>query len=520
MAALPVKSVQLTVDEKNDHAVSSTAAGTNVPSDVATRVRKLFSSAQIFFFALTFMNSWEAMGTNIGVIFYNGGPRAMVWGFLIVIPGTLCQVASMSEMASVQPIAGAQYVWTHYYAPPQYRRLITWFQGWITWASWIAITAGTANVTANIIATLVTVQYPDYTPKAYHITLIMWAFCILLGMVNQYAFWLIPWVEMAAGLLHIVLFIVFVVVLSTLGQRHSSEFVFTSKSNLSGWNNDFVSLNLGIILITWGFVGFDGAVHMSEEVRKARHAVPRAMFWSIVMNSVLAFSMTLVFLYFLGPVEDVLASTYGLVPIVINATGSVRGGSAMIGCFLITVIAVFLGCIASSSRLTWAWSRDGALPQWFGYVHPRYRVPVRSLWLSLAIVMLLCLLNLGSSVAINVVISLGTFGLFQSYFVAISCMIYARSQRQVEDAGWSLGRYGWAINIVALIYTGWIGVFLVFPNYLPIDAAYFNYALPINVFVWLVAGIAWVVWARKNWGGLNQDVVEKVLADADQDYKD
>ena len=34
----------------------------------------------------------------------------------------------MAEMASVQPIAGAQYHWTHYLAPPQYRRFITWMQ--------------------------------------------------------------------------------------------------------------------------------------------------------------------------------------------------------------------------------------------------------------------------------------------------------------------------------------------------------------------------------------------------------
>lgn len=118
---------------------------------------------------------------------------------------------------------------------------------------------------------------------------------------------------------------------------------------------------------------------MSEELRKARHAVPRAMFLSICLNSGLAFAMTLVYLFFLGPFEDVLNAPYGLVPIVIHATGSVRAGSVMIGFFLVTVIAVMLGCVASSSRLTWAWSRDGPLPRWFGYVDSRYRVPVRSL---------------------------------------------------------------------------------------------------------------------------------------------
>lgn len=48
---------------------------------------------------------------------------------------------------------------------------------------------------------------------------------------------------------------------------------------MSGWTNDFVSFNLGTILITWGFVGFDAVVHISEETRKARAAVPRALFW-------------------------------------------------------------------------------------------------------------------------------------------------------------------------------------------------------------------------------------------------
>lgn len=61
----------------------------------------------------------HGMDSNIGLAFFNGGPRAMVWGFFIVVPGVLCQVASIAELASVQPIAGAQYHWTWQFAPPQ-----------------------------------------------------------------------------------------------------------------------------------------------------------------------------------------------------------------------------------------------------------------------------------------------------------------------------------------------------------------------------------------------------------------
>lgn len=195
------------------------------------------------------------IAANIGLIFYNGGPRAVVWGFFVVVPGIMCQVASLAELASVQPIAGAQYHWTHYLAPYSYRRFITWIQGWLTWFSWISLLAGVVNIGANQITTLVSVSYPDYVLKDWHTVLIMYATLIVMALINMYTFWIIPWVELIAGLLHIVLWIVFVSVLVTLAPRHSAHWVFLEKSNMSGWTDDFISFNLGTVLVTWGFVG-------------------------------------------------------------------------------------------------------------------------------------------------------------------------------------------------------------------------------------------------------------------------
>lgn len=234
----------------------------------------------------------------------------------------------------MQPIAGAQYHWTSFLAPPKYKRFITWSQGWITWFSWISLLAGVVNIGANVTTTLVSASYPDYSPKGWHTVLIMYAYLIFMGLLNMYAFFTIPWIEFLAGLLHIILWIVFASVLLTLSPRHSASFVFLEKANLSGWSNDFVSFNLGIILITWGFVGFDGAVHMSEEVRRARFAVPRAMFWSILMNSVLAFAMTLIFLFCLGDVSEIIEAAYPLMLICLTATKSVAAASVMLGAIL------------------------------------------------------------------------------------------------------------------------------------------------------------------------------------------
>jgi len=69
------------------------------------------------------------MYRNLGAVFWNGGPQTLAWGILIVAAGALAQSASLAEMASIQPIAGAQYHWTAFLAPARQRRFITWMQG-------------------------------------------------------------------------------------------------------------------------------------------------------------------------------------------------------------------------------------------------------------------------------------------------------------------------------------------------------------------------------------------------------
>jgi choline transport protein len=128
-------------------------------------------------------------------------------------------------------------------------------QGWITCFAWISTLAGVANTTAYMLQSLVAANYPSYEPKAWHLTLLIFALLVMGGLMNMYAWFLIPWLETLAGVLHILLFVVFVVVLVTVAPRHSADFVFLKSASSSGWNNQFVSFNMGLMTPTWGFVG-------------------------------------------------------------------------------------------------------------------------------------------------------------------------------------------------------------------------------------------------------------------------
>lgn len=128
-------------------------------------------------------------------------------------------------------------------------------QGWITWFAWVSTLAGVANTSAYMLQSLIAANNPDYVPKAFHVTLIIFALLIFMGLMNMYTWYLIPWFELAAGITHIVLFVIFVVVFVTLSPRRSADFVFLRSASQTGWNNSFISFNLGLMTPTWGFVG-------------------------------------------------------------------------------------------------------------------------------------------------------------------------------------------------------------------------------------------------------------------------
>lgn len=107
---------------------------------------------------------------------------------------------------------------------------------------------------------------------------------------------------------------------------------------------------------------------MSEEVRYAKKAVPRTLVWSIALHGCLAYAMIITVLFTMGPIENVLGDVLPIIEICRQATGSVKGATAMVAATKVVGLSAELANIASTSRLTWAWARDGGLPAWFSYV--------------------------------------------------------------------------------------------------------------------------------------------------------
>jgi len=60
-----------------------------------------------------------------------------------------------------------------------------------------------------------------------------------------------------------------------------------------------------------------------------------------------------------------------------------------------------------------------------------------------------------------------------------------------------LGRFGLAINIVALVWMAYEFIWLMFPLYLPVDASIMNYSSAVFAGVMLVSAINWFCYSNK-----------------------
>lgn len=99
---------------------------------------------------------------------------------------------------------------------------------------------------------------------------------------------------------------------------------------------------------------------------------------------------------------------------------------------------------------------------------------------SLAITVLLSLINIGSTVALNALVSLSVAAWLSAYMISLSCLILKRIRKeQLPHARWSLGRLGLPINIIALIFVIYIYVFSFFPSTSTVTLESMNWSVVI-----------------------------------------
>lgn len=312
--------------------------------------------------------------------------------------------------------------------------------------------------------------------------------------------------EGLALLVHIGGFFAIVITLWATATRRSAADALLNFTNEGGWSSTGLSSMIGLLAPMAVLVGYDCSVHMSEEIKDASITLPRAIMWSVVLNVSLVFIMILTLCFTLGSPSDALASPtgYAFIQIFYNATGSLAGTSVMtfIIIFMLSVCAVSEA--AACSRQIWSFARDAGLPasSWLSQVSPRWNIPVPGIIVSLSISALLSLINIGSSVALNAITSLGAVATLISYYLTIGCLVHRRLfGAPLPDRRWSLGRFGLFVNVAALVLLTPLIFFLTWPLTTPVTAETMNWSSVMLVGVFIIATVYYLLRARKEYEG-------------------
>ena len=127
--------------------------------------------------------------------------------------------------------------------------------GWVTVFAWQANIASVGYLAAMQIQALVSLNYESYVYERWHGSMIFWAVLMISTCVNVFGIKILPQLETIAGIFHVCLFFVFLVPYIYLSPHPPAAAVFTDFENSSGWNNNVVSWCIGLLTVTYPFIG-------------------------------------------------------------------------------------------------------------------------------------------------------------------------------------------------------------------------------------------------------------------------
>jgi len=359
-----------------------------------------------------------------------------------------------------------------------------------------------------MIQGLIVLNYESYEYQRWHGTLLCYAVIAVSLFVNTYLARVLPTIESAILVIHILGFFAILITLVYLTPHKSAKEVFATFGNTAGWSSDGLSFFVGLSTSMFAFIGIDAAGHIAEEIEHASSVIPRSMCYSVLINGALGFAMCIALLFCLGDIDAALATPTGFpfIEVYTNGVGSVVGGTAMASVIIAAMIFATIAALATASRMTWAFAREKGLPgsKYISRVDSRTALPLYSIGLSTIISFLLGLINIGSTTVFNAMISLMIASFYSSIIISASVMLYKRltvPDSQIIWGPFKLGRAGVPVTILAIVYS-LIGIFFSFwPPSANVTAENMNWSVLVFGAVVLFLLVFWLLYGRHVYKG-------------------
>ncbi len=404
------------------------------------------------------------------------GAGGAFWGWLVGGAFAMLVSLSMGQIASAYPTAGGLYHWGSILGGK--------FWGWLTaWFNLLGLLFVVASVDVFLyqvffkgllIDTVLGGNFLGMDASTWginqqHIFVIL--ALITQALLNHYGIDVTTKVTDLSGYLIFALTIVFIIALfafSPVALDFSRLFTFTNYTGDPGGNvipeavpNMVLAFFFGLIYVMYTITGFDASGHTSEETHDAQVNVPKGMWTSVFYSWVFGLVMVAAFVLTMPSIDEGAAAGFGSFNYMWNASLMPYALKLIlaIGFVVVNYICALAG-LTSTSRMMYAFARDGGLPfsNLLGHISTKTRTPIYAIWTGAVLAFVTSLTGIiGTALGlqgVDIFLVLATgcaVFLYISYVIPVIAGIFAEGKTWTEKGPFNLGQWSKPIAIIASI---------------------------------------------------------------------
>lgn len=400
------------------------------------RTIRLFGS---FAVAFSIISLTTGIFQNFGFVLTTVGPVG-IWTFPIVGTGSLIVALVLSEISTIVPITGQCYTWVSKLVNPG----VGWLVGWINFCYTLVILPSVDICLGPIIAMIFNVTP---TPQ-FRVAVGISAITIQL-LLNVFSIKMSTRINNAAVVTETggILLLTIVLIVAAVGRNEPVANTVAVNTGLSG-QSLMMPVLLSFLMGFYTLVAFESAANMSDETQSASKNVPKAMMLAVGLSTLFGTLFLFAVTWSIHNLPAVEKSAAPLPYIIETNLGGVVGKLFLI-VVCISIFACGLVSLTNSSRTIYAMSRDNAffLSHLFKKVNPKTSTPIFACILVWAVGVAFMSITTPDVLAVA---SAAMPSLY--YIITIISYMTVRSKQKFPEHHFNLGKLGYPVMIVALIW--------------------------------------------------------------------
>ena len=416
-----------------------------------------------------------------------GGPP-MFWWYLLVGIGQMFVCLVFGEVVSQFPISGGLYPWARRLVGRRWAWMAGWVYGWALLVSIAAVATGGAPFLAQLLGFALT---PANTTS------------VALGMIAVATVCNVSGTRLLARVAMFGFICELIGALAVGGYlllfaRHQPFGALFNSFGIRAGGSYLPAFLAAALAAMFCYYGFEACGDVAEETPDASRMIPKAMRMTIYVGGAAAM---LVCLALILAVPDMPAMISGKdadpVATILRAAMGELGFRAVLAGVLVSFMSCALSIQAAASRLLFAYARDEMIvgSKLFSRMSPRTHVPVWALFIAGVIPALIALCGLWLQNAVSTIISFASAGIYMAFQMLILAALFARAAGWKPSGPFTLGRWGWPINIIALVYGISAIIDMIWPRS-PHDPWYSNYGMIVTAVAVIVLGAIYMLAAK------------------------